>query len=132
MTWRDYVCNECHHKKRAGKLFDALKNFRTRIEQCPNCAHAMELLLYFDFGLDGGRTRCKVLEVFLPKRLTRWNSVVFYPFLVVLKRGRTQAFWLPYWHVEAGKLKYGQWAPFMDESLFKDLLLQAQQRGYLR
>jgi len=25
MSWRDYVCNECHHKKRAGKLFAALK-----------------------------------------------------------------------------------------------------------
>jgi hypothetical protein len=61
MTWRDYVCNECHHKKRAGKLFNALKNFRTRSEQCPNCAHPMELLLYLDFGLDVGRTTCKAI-----------------------------------------------------------------------
>jgi len=49
---------------------------------------------------------------------------------VVLRRGRTRAYWLPYWHVEAGKEKYGQWAPFMNERSFKDLLLQARQKGY--
>jgi hypothetical protein len=129
MTWRDYVCSECHYKKRAGKLLNALKNFRI-CKQCPICGRAMELLLYFDFGLDIGRTKCRVLDVFLPKRRIGWNDVVFYPFLVVLRRGRTRAYWLPYWHVEAGKEKYGQWAPFMNERSFKDLLLQARQKGY--
>ncbi|MGD0826350.1 MAG: hypothetical protein ABR908_17345, partial [Terriglobales bacterium] len=86
MTWRDYVCSECHYKKRAGKLLNALKNFRI-CKQCPICGRAMELLLYFDFGLDIGRTKCRVLDVFLPKRRIGWNDVVFYPFLVVLRRG---------------------------------------------
>jgi hypothetical protein len=62
--------------------------------------------------------------------------VTFYPFLVVTERkGRDQAVWLPYWHVvgdgEENRKKYGQWAPFMDMKLFRDLLAQPRDEGYL-
>ncbi len=132
MTWRDYVCNKCHHKVRSGNLFNALKNFHTGTPKCQECEGATQLLLQFDFGKGVGRTQCTVLDVFLPARSTKWNGVVFYPFQVVLKRGRTTAYWLPYWHVEGGKKYYGQWAPFIHERMFKDLLSQAQKMGYLR
>ena len=62
------------------------------------------------------------------------NTITFYPFLVVVERhGRGNAIWLPYWHVvEDGirrKKKFGQWAPFMDEKLFVDLIVQARENG---
>jgi len=135
MTWRDYVCESGKrgHKRRAGNLFDALVEFSTDgARKCDKCGHATELRLQFDFGLDIGRTPCTVLNVFMPRKLVRWNKVVFYPFLVVVQRGKTLAYWLPYWHLDDGKKKYGQWAAFMNEPLFKDLLLQAKKHGYLR
>ena len=135
MVWRDYVCNDnkCHFEKRAGNFFDALKNVHVgNTPKCKECGDSMSLRLQFPFGLGIGRTKCTVLDVFLPTKRPRWSAVVFYPFLVVLKRGRATAYWLPYWHVDGGKKKYGQWASFINEPVFKELLAQARQKGYLR
>jgi hypothetical protein len=68
---------------------------------------------------------------------TVWAVLVtFYPFLVVTRQiGGGACVWLPYWHVVAGgstsQRKYGQWAPFMDEDLFTDLMRQARHSGRL-
>jgi hypothetical protein len=135
VVWRDYVCNnnKCHFEERAGNFFDALKNVHAdSMPRCKECGGSMSLRLQFPFRLGIGRTKCTVLDVFLPTKRPKWNAVVFHPFLVVLKRGRTTAYWLPYWHVDGGKKKYGQWAPFIDEPVFKEILAQARQKGYLR
>ena len=131
MTFRDYVCIKCANETRAGNLFDALRNFRDGTPNCEKCGGLTELYLRFPFELGIGRTTCRVLDVFVPARPARWNSVTFYPFLVILRRGRTTACWLPYWHLHGAKRKYGQWAPLMNESIFRNLLSQAKKKGYL-
>jgi hypothetical protein len=123
-------------------LFDALKEYANVGQPaCARCGMPMSLRLRFAFGLGAGDTECTVAACFVPRQLEQWSDatgqgVTFYPFLVVLQRhGREAAVWLPYWHVVAtGRsltTKYGQWAPFMDEHLFRDLLAQARQSGYL-
>lgn len=97
------------------------------------------MILNFDFGLDAEKSRCKVLDAFIPAndKPDQWSSdggnVTFYPFLVILegteKPGRS--IWLPYWHTVEGKRKYGQWAPHMDDFVFIDLINQAREKGYL-
>lgn len=131
MTWRDYECRKCRKKRRAGKLFDALKNYRDSGPPiCENCGKAMELILHFDFHEGVGRTRCTVLDVFLPDKAVTLEGTTFYPFLVAFRRGKNRAYWLPYWHV-GSRRKYGQWATFVDESILANLLSQARTRGYL-
>ena len=94
----------------------------------------------FDFALCVREKNAEVLASFYPHPPEDWpcdgRTVTFYPFLVVAKReGRDQAVWLPYWHVvrdgEKENLKYGQLTLFMDMELFKDLLAQARNAGFL-
>jgi hypothetical protein len=136
-TGRYYGC-KCGQRRCVSPLFDALRSFQ-ETQTCKACGRAKELHLVFPFGLGLGKTRCRILDVFLPRRLETWRDrrdgkkVTFFPFLVILKREhRKQACWLPYWHLKKGRKKYGQWAPFMDEPLFRDLLAQAHRAGYLR
>jgi hypothetical protein len=108
---------------------------------CRRCGASTALHLSFDFALDVPHKNAEVLASFYPHPPEDWRdssgrTVTFYPFLIVTKReGRDQAVWLPYWHVirdgEKENLKYGQWAPFMDMKLFKDLLSQARNAGFL-
>ncbi len=98
-------------------------------------------IVAFDFALCVREKNAEVLASFYPHPPEDWldaggRTVTFYPFLIVTKReGRDQAVWLPYWHVirdgEKENLKYGQWTPFMDMELFKDLLAQARNAGFL-
>jgi hypothetical protein len=109
--------------------------------ECRRCGDSTVLHLSFDFALDVPHKKTEVLASYHPDPLEQWcdsggRKVMFYPFLVVMKREeRDQAVWLPYWHVvrdgEKDNFKYGQWAPFMDMKLFKDLLSQARDDGYL-
>ena len=140
-TIRQYICKKCP-PRHAGSLFDALLiKASGKPVKCRRCGTPYESLrLKFDFGLGGTNSECTVLDCFTPGRIERWpdgkrGEVSFYPFLVIVKRhGRENAVWLPYWHlVKRGKKvikKYGQWAPFMDNHLFQDLLQQARRRGY--
>lgn len=101
----------------------------------------MELHLRFDFGLDAVGKDQVVEAAFVPRNPESWpdslgRTVTFWPFLVITRREkRDRAVWLPYWHiVEDGPRrisKYGQWAPFMDDVLFADLLRQARDSGRL-
>jgi hypothetical protein len=141
-TIRHYHCAKCP-PRRAGGLFGALLGIAKRgLPDCERCeAPYKGLRLKFDFGLNAGHSECTVLDSFTSKTPQTWrdkkgNSVFFYPFLVVLNRhGKGRATWLPYWHViKKGKVeikKYGQWAPFMDQHIFHDLITQARRRGYL-
>jgi hypothetical protein len=64
------------------------------------------------------------------------TSVEYLPFLVVVRPlgAKEDAVWLPYWHRVSdnghAKLKYGQWAPYMDSSMFHDLVQRAQKQGW--
>lgn len=117
-------------------MFDALRDF-SKSQKCPKCGAAhRDLHLIFDFGLNASNSDCTVLASFTHKKPESWkdkdgSKVEFYPFLVVLRRhGRQKAVWMPYWHLVHKKKriikKYGQWAPFMDMDLYKDLLKQAK------
>jgi hypothetical protein len=100
--------------------------------------------LEFEFDLGKSSHLCKVLDVFLPKKIDHWKrgkSVRwFYPFLVVVesidKRDNYRSIWLPYWHVDKNKKtgkqlkKYGQWASFVWEEPFISLIRQAKAKGY--
>ena len=144
-TIREVHCKskKCGHKRPVGPLLDFLLNVANdRKETCHKCNGPVRTYLKFDFGLDGSDSACDLLDCFHPNPLESWidqkgNRVTFYPFLVILERhNRKQAAWLPYWHIVEDvkgkrKTKYGQWAPFMDLSLFQDLLKQAQAKGYL-
>jgi hypothetical protein len=105
------------------------------------CGGANELHVVLDFGLEAGNPDCKVLHVFLPRELVTWElaegkKVTFHPFLVILQRmgDERNSAWLPYWHIVEGggvtQRKYGQWAPFMDDPQFGDLVAQAREHGY--
>ncbi len=142
-TERYYVCVQCHERRNQPHLFEGLREISTSVPRCKACGGTAELHLVFNFGLEAGSAECKVLHAFLPRDLEVWQQkdgkwVTFYPFLVVMERTdkKAQAFWLPYWHEVEGagtrKRKYGQWAPFVDEPLFKSLVAQAREKGYLR
>lgn len=135
-TKRIWECESCKDKRHAGSMFDALRDF-SRSRKCPECKAAhRELRLIFDFGLNASHSNCTVLASFSHRTPQSWtdkdgSKVEFYPFLVILKRhGRQEAVWMPYWHLVHKKKrvikKYGQWAPFMDMNLYKDLLKQAK------
>jgi hypothetical protein len=78
----------------------------------------------------------KVLDAFHEKATWKndGRTVTFYPFLVVLEntRGRSQKVWLPYWHKDGRKLKYGERATWTDARLFCGLFAQAHAKGYFR
>ena len=133
-TERHFEC-ECGHS-RCISLFDALRDFQKR-RACAGCGQPKRLHLTFPFEVGVGPTKCEVLAAFLPRKREQWHDrsgklITFYPFLVVLKRERRkEAFWLPYWHDRAGTKLYGQWAPFMDAYLFRDLLTQARKADFV-
>ena len=88
-----------------------------------------------DFQLGGGDGDFKVISAFLPEKLESWlgeeaEEVTLYPFLVVLQRaGDTKQFcWMPYWHVTGKEARYGQHAICLDQTQFKSLIEQAQQK----
>ena len=140
-TDRVFVCPQCGPFPTRGKLFDVLLA-RAREEplRCAKCSGLATLRLKFPFGLNAADSECTVQDCFIPRQLESWkerdgSNVTFYPFLVIVqRRGRELATWLPYWHVvERGPrpmTKYGQWAPFMDFHLFADLLSQARAKGH--
>lgn len=139
-TERYYTC-ECCDRSYPGSLFDALVNFSMGNPICSDCGSQRALHLVFEFGLGAGYRHCKVLAAFLPRERCSWKvrnggKVTFYPFLVIVETDDgDQSCWLPYWHVAESKrkprkTKYGQWAPFLNQSEFKSLLKQARKAGY--
>lgn len=121
-------------------MFDQLHELATRRQlKCSACSSSTRLRLRFKLALGVKHPVMTVRACFVPKNPETWRyekkgvDVVFYPFLVVGKRhGRDDAVWMPYWHRIGGRLKPGQFAPFMDQPLFDDLLKQARRRGYLK
>jgi hypothetical protein len=141
-TKRLLVCR-CKTQKRPGNLFGSLRDLATRGNHpaCEACSRPQRLQLTFNFALGAGPRTCEVLASFLLRRRESWpddgGMVTFYPFLVVLRQENgKRTVWLPYWHEvkKRGKvrLKYGQWAPYMDERLFISLVTQARKAGYVR
>lgn len=143
-TERLLIC-QCEKPKRAQKLFETFHHLAKRgdLPVCRDCKNRPHLRLTFPFELGAGSRTCEVLAAFLPRRLESWREaktkklVTFFPFLVVLKQENgKRTFWLPYWHEikKHGKPrhKYGQWAPFMSESLFISLVSQARKAGVAR
>jgi ribosomal protein S14 len=141
-----YKCGEGHKLGLAKLMFDALRDFSESkpVSDCPACGRPRGLYRLFDFGLGARQAECKVLHAFLPREPECWQHgqewVNFYPFLIAMEYtdGRGKTFWLPYWHTVtregSGKReikKYGQWAPFLGEDLFRSLLAQARGKGYL-
>ena len=141
-TIREWCCEGPCQPVKAGPLFDALRSIAEgKVSDCPVHRTPYKLRLRFNFGLNGKDSDCTVLGAFKPGRPESWlghkgATVRFFPFLVMLRRhGREQAVWLPYWHLvdsmDARPVKkYGQWAPFMDEHLFCELLAQARSKGF--
>jgi hypothetical protein len=141
-TQRSLVCR-CKTPKHPSSLFGVLFTRATRADHavCETCSGPQRLWLTFDFALGAGSRTCEVLAAFLPQRRASWpddgGKITFHPFLVVLRQGNgKRTYWLPYWHeVEKRgevRLKYGQWAPYMDERLFVSLIGKARRAGYLR
>jgi len=140
-TARHFFCRNCGEKRRAGNLFKALSYFSQQT-RCFKCRSPVHLKLNFNFGLGATDSEFTVLDCFKPSRPQWWYGpgsakTTFHPFLVVLhRRGRKEAAWLPYWHVvKKGRnkiIKYGQWAPLMDFYLFEDLIYQAKAKGYFK
>ena len=142
-TKRFWKCPGCRNETKANGLFDALLGVaKGKRHQCSCCETPCDLDLKFDFGLGAKDSHCTVLGCFLPESLQKWpddntgQRVTFYPFLVVLHRHpHRKAIWLPYWHLvgdgEAVTKKYGQWAPFMDLTLFNSLVAQARDAGHV-
>jgi hypothetical protein len=133
-----YSCEKCQRQSPTPRLLDTLRDF-SKSESAPKCnvcGQEREFHVVLPFGLSAGTTDCKVLSAFLPKELVSWEhkgkKVTYYPFLVVLQRVGEHSYsaWLPYWHLHGDKRKYGQYAPFMDDPQFMDLVTQAQQKGY--
>ena len=140
-TKRIWECKSCKDTHSAGSMFDALRDF-SKSRKCPECKMGTRnLRLIFDFGLNASHSNCSVLASFSHKNPISWkdkdgSKVEFFPFLVILHRhGKEKAVWMPYWHLVHKKKrtikKYGQWAPFMDLKLYKNLLHQAQHSGFL-
>lgn len=138
-----FECSECGHTRNANRLFSALKAVADGSEpECPTCGSSEELHLRFDFALGAGGKDSSVIGSYYPDEPVFWENrvrgehIVFYPFLVITERPRHErGVWLPYWHVirdgDGRTLKYGQWAPFMDASIYENLLDQARSAGML-
>jgi hypothetical protein len=60
--------------------------------------------------------------------------VRFYPFLIVLENtdDKSLKVWMPYWHLEESKIKFGERAPWMDSDHFDGLLAKAPVKGYFQ
>lgn len=141
-TDRAYLCSrdDCAHRRWAPSLFAALKDVAHRQEvACPLCGAPSSLELTFPFALGAGTRTCRVVAAFLPEKIVDWQdgdaTVQFYPFLAVTEsNNKDQSFWLPYWHVTTREgrstNKYGQWAPYIDSSLFASMVSQARAEGY--
>jgi hypothetical protein len=88
------------------------------------------------FAFGAGGKHFQVLDVFHEK--VSWEDkeklVTFYPFLVVLKNtgDKSLKVWMPYWHTEDSKVKFGERAAWMDAELFDGLLSQARAKNYFR
>jgi DNA-directed RNA polymerase subunit RPC12/RpoP len=139
-----YGCVKCQQQTPAGNLFDALLEISKGVEsRCATCGEERQLHKIFDFGLGALRPDFKLLHAVCPREneLVAWEQdggwITFYPFLVIMESvdEKSRAFWLPYWHiVDRGgtkQRKYGQFAPFLEEPIFKSLLAQAREKGYL-
>jgi len=135
-TKRYFECSK-KHRASAAQLFDSLRAIaKGKVGRCVLCGGGFSLKLDFPFGLGATKSKCTVLHAFNPRRTQTWRDakgrrVKFYPFLVIVARhGKERAIWMPYWHLVYTKRgvikKYGQWAPFMDEHLFRSLLAQAK------
>jgi len=142
-TERHYCCGEPSHREGAGLLFDVLRDLADgKSKLCGACGKPCRLELTFDHGLGIGSRRCIALAAYHPSQAEEWDDgaakVRFYPFLVVLESDEEphRAVWLPYWHVvnDGGRrtTKYGQWAPFLGQDIFSDLVRQAKEDGYLK
>jgi hypothetical protein len=139
-TERYFTCNKCSRRSYPTHLFDALVSVSRETQPCDDCGEATDLHVVFHFGLEAGDPDCKVLAVFVPSEPSTWRrrdkaKVTFFPLLVILERDGSKTYWLPYWHIVEIKgkkeRKYGQWAPFMDQSEFGNLLAQARKAGYI-
>jgi hypothetical protein len=134
-TERYYDCPRCHKRSPSGLLFDVLLDFPKSLPIC-SCGENNELLLIPPFAFGAGGKCFKVLDAFHEE--ISWEdkgkSVTFYPFLTILENveDKSLKIWLPYWHVEEGKRKFGERAPWMDAELFEGLLTKAQTRNYFR
>jgi len=142
-TERFHLCPRCGWRARAEPLFDSLRDVaRARPRPCARCETSTALHLSSPWGLGAGTYQWVVLDVFVPDEPVKWSDktrrrVTFYPFLVVIEReGGRRHVWLPYWHVVRGEgkeqKKYGQWAPWMELSTFKELVAKARRKGYLK
>jgi hypothetical protein len=122
-------------------MLDALTSVsRGQPPLCPECKDPLRLHLSFDFSFGADGRDVVVVASYLPRNSRPWDTesehVTFLPFLIVTETAQgKRAMWLPYWHevVKDGKksMKYGQWAPYMDDDLFLDLLAQARADGFL-
>ena len=145
-TKRIIQCPVCGSSKSRQTLFRTLMRLADDLQarQCAKCASETSFHLQFNFQLGAPDTEFVIAGVFHPRKPQTWlwpdgggAKVTFYPFLVVLNRkNRERATWLPYWHLieRTGKKpreKYGQWGPLMDSHLFDDLLAQARTAGLL-
>jgi hypothetical protein len=142
-TSRYFVCVKCNKRELAESLFDALRAIADGIgSDCPQCSSPRKLELGFTFGLDAGSFKYHVANCYLPDKITTWPDkdackVEFFPFLVILKKSKPEetVIWLPYWHlhyrINGVRAKYGQWAPCMNITTYKQLQTKAQIDGHL-
>ena len=137
-TARQLRCAKCNHQSVVPGLFKALESIaKGERSTCPRCGETCCLNLRFDFDLGGDGAECTVLDCFMSSESwtdpSTGQQVVFHPFLVVTKFGTgKRGTWLPYWHLVGNNPpRFGQWAPYMDESLFSNLLSQARAHGYV-
>jgi hypothetical protein len=134
---RFFICRKCQQRQSASaeRLFDLLQDFPKLLPIC-SCGAKRDLFLIPPFALGAGGQRFLVLDAF--QQRVSWKAggyrVTFIPFLVVLEnlRDKSQKVWLPYWHKDGPRLKYGERAPWMDATRFDALLEQARAKGYFR
>jgi|HubBroStandDraft_6_1064221.scaffolds.fasta_scaffold93887_3 hypothetical protein len=135
-TERYYNCSKCHKRTHSSELlFDELIDFPASIPTC-FCGESNELLLIPPFAFGAGGKCFKVLDAFHEEVSWEDNgkSITFYPFLIVLENtdDKSMKVWLPYWHLEESKRKFGERAPWMDAELLDGLLAKARAKGYLQ
>jgi hypothetical protein len=135
-TERYYNCSRCDKRTRSSELlFNELLGFPTSIPTC-QCGESNELLLIPPFAFGAGGKCFKVLDAF--HETETWENegkmVRFYPFLIVLENtdDKSLKVWMPYWHLEESKIKFGERAPWMDSDHFDGLLAKARVKGYFQ